>query len=121
MLKIYGESDDLVYMEGIGEMVMCCPTCKRELDQPAEAVVGSGSEEFGTGYFKVIVGDEKGGVVIIMRFDERAKHAPWSAEILVVDEDVLIPWAVTVKSRNHSALVEIDAPDGTPLKWVTVG
>jgi len=120
MLRIYGESDDLVYVEGIGEMVQFCPTCKRELDRTSEAVVGEDSEEFGSDNLKVIIGDDKGGVVVIMRFGSHAKYGPWSAEILVVDEDVPIPWPVTVKDRKHSVLVEIDAPNGTPLKWARV-
>lgn len=134
MLKICGASDDLVELEGIGKLVKACLTCGQEIDNPTKrygssAVVGEGSEEIGSGDVMVVVGgnlslDESidpsptGGIHVRMRYG-RFGVGCWSAEVCQIDEDVPIPWPVSIKhgGRGYSVVVEIDAPDGTPVRW----
>jgi len=120
MLKIYGASDDLVELEGIGELVRKCPECGHDIDEPSRAVVGHSSGEFGSGDLMVVVGGVDGapGIRVRVRYG-RFGVGCWSAEVCQIDEDVPIPWPVSIKHsvRGYSVVVEIDAPDGTPVRW----
>lgn len=98
MLKIYGASDDLVELEGfIRDEVDC-------YDKPVQIKVGT----------------DDSGLIITMRYG--VLGAVWSAELSQLDEDVPIPWPVTVVTQGrreddvgYSVAVCIDCPDDTPV------
>lgn len=105
MLKIYGASDDLVEIEGSIEDEINCYDA---------------SVEFTVGYPEPAPGRNIQGVKIIMRYAPKwANAGVWTAEIFPIDEDIDIPWpvSITLSERGYSAQVLVDCPIDTPVKW----
>jgi len=101
MLRIYGASDDLVEIEGIV------------------------SDELGA-YERartITVGDTSGGVVVRVEYAVANRAGVWSVAFEPIDEDVPIPWPISVKlnairdGRGYSTEASIDCPAGTPVSW----
>jgi hypothetical protein len=108
MLKIYGSSDDNVYANI--ELQRKCPTCGTEIDEPSQSVVCDTEDEIGA-YGRATVftiGDSDAGLIVEMRYE-----GVWSAKIRQIEEDVLIPWPVSIESEGYTAIVKIDCPNGT--------
>ncbi len=117
MVRIYGASDDLVEIEG----------------HPDGDEVGCYEQDV-----IVVLGDEKGGVLVRMSYSPRFTGAPglpdaafgcWSAEVAPIGEDVPMPWPVTITNpieqraggpRGYSACVSVDCPADTKLAFVKV-
>lgn len=99
MLKIYGASDDLVRLEGL-----------------ISDEIGCYNQDV-----RIKVGTDDGGLRVTMRYG--AQHsAVWSAEVAQIDEDIPIPWPVTVKTQGrrdddvgYSVAIVVDCPDDTPV------
>lgn len=105
MLKIYGASDDLVEIEGPGGDEIDCYNSGVEIT---------------VGYPEAAPGRDAQGVKVIMRYAPKwTDAAVWTAEVFPIDEDVDIPWPVSVSlaERGYSAQVLIDCPEDTPVKW----
>ena len=107
-LKIWGESDDLVELEGVTGLVRKCPECGHRIETPTRGVVGEGSDEIGCydAEVEIVVGRPPQTAVATVRFGDRgweytldAARAPWPCSLLGDDGIV------------------IDAPDGTPIEW----
>lgn len=122
-MKIYGASDDLVEFEG-------CSFAERK--QPSASFfrnVGTGDDEINVlsgrllievGHSEAKAGQNAHGVRVVMVYASKDHDAGvWEARISPLDEDVGCPWNVRVTfgepSRGYSAVVEIDAPAGTPV------
>jgi len=105
MLKIYGASDDLVEIEGPGGDEVGC------YDSGVLITIG---------WTEAQAGKDAKGLVVRMRYGSPGFGSTWSAEVGQIDEDILIPWNVTVRvaERPYSALVIVDCPDDTPVTWV---
>jgi len=105
VLKIYGASDDLVEIEGhFSEEVDC-------YDQNVLITVG---------WTEASAGKDSQGVHVLMRYAPKWVNAGvWTAEVSPIDEDVEIPWPVTVKlsERGYSAEVSILCPDDVPVSF----
>lgn len=102
MLRIYGASDDLVELEGI---------------------VSDEVNHVGGGPVRLRIGDDTGGLFVVMKYSA-GPGAVWSARIEQIEDDVPIPWPVTVRTQdpqNHcgvagyTVIVEIGCPEGTPV------
>ncbi len=96
MIEIFGASDDLIEMRG----------------QIHDEIPG------GEKQIEITVGDiETGGLVVGMSYG--GKVACWSACIRPIDEDVPIPWPVSVSlaETGYSVQVCVDCPDNTPIDW----
>jgi hypothetical protein len=98
VLKIYGQSDDLVELEGIFHDEIGC------YDETVTLQVGT----------------EKAGVVVEMFYEN---DGCWSAKIKRIDDGVPIPWAISVVPMSridgregYSVAVEIACPEGTPIR-----
>lgn len=113
MIRIYGASDDLVEIEGhpSGDEVGC-------YDRDVFIVLGNA---------------ETGGVAVRMSYAPQlgkgVAFGCWTAEIGQLDEDVAIPWPITLTTakRNpkapecgYSVCVNIDAPADVPLVYSAV-
>lgn len=111
MIRIYGQSDDLVEIEGI-----------------ANGEHNNGKAlELGADCAVIVLGDKAGGVCVTVDYHSARmiEGRPegwgcWSVQVVQLSGDVPIPWPVTVRHhvRNgrvgYSAVVEIDAPADTP-------
>lgn len=105
-MKVYGQSDDLIEVEGVRKVG------KRSWVTAA----GYAGDEFSRG--RIQVGDRAGGLIVKMAYGKRA--GVWSACVEQIDEEVPIPWpvSITVSDRGYSVIVNIDCPDGVPVqKW----
>lgn len=111
MIRIYGHSDDCFEIE-------CSETDKS--DELSAYKNGR----------SVLVGTVKGGLVVRGRY--APKRSPtngigdggtWQLSIDLVDEDVPIPWKVSVEvsERGYSPVIAIDCPDGTPWRELKSG
>lgn len=104
-LRIYGASDDLVEIEGhFAEEVDC-------YDRSVLITVG---------WPEANAGRDSQGVYVLMRYAPKwVKTGVWTAEISPLDEDVEIPWPVTVSlgGRGYTAEVVIDCPDNVPVTF----
>jgi hypothetical protein len=98
MITIYGYSDDLVEVSG----------CK-------------GADEFNTNNFEADLAPagEGGQMTVYCRYE---RSGCWSVGIGLVDEDVPFPnWALSIRQGRredeavYTAVLEIDAPEGTRL------
>lgn len=114
MLTIFGASDDLVEFRGIVYDEVSC------YDRDV----------------RVTVGDGDAGVCVVMSYGTRGSPG-WSAELQLVEpseqlsetgrESARIPWPITVREchepqtdeRDYTIVVDIDCPEGTPVKWET--
>ena len=113
MVRIWGASDDLVELEGI------------RLDGKRSHVLGGSTDEIGcfNCSIRILIGDAKGGCVVTMRYGVR-DTACWGARLDPIDEDVPCPWGVRIKfneiplTRGYSTIVEVDAPNGTPIRVI---
>lgn len=115
MIRIYGSNDDLIEIEGIdldepedeGEPLERTGLAKRSA---AEDELGALDSDVG-----FIIGEPVGkdahGVSIIMEYDGQ-----WRASIAPIDDHVECPWPLYVSLKGHSAVVEVDCPDGTAVK-----
>ena len=105
MIKIFGASDDIVTYEQDGETdeIGC-------YDKGVRFVIG---------HPEAAPGRDAAGVIVRMRYAPDGFEGVWTAEIGPIDEDIEIPWPVTVTlgGRGYSALVTIDCPKDTPLTW----
>lgn len=104
-LKIYGASDDLVEIEG---------HFSEEIDCYEKDVLIT------VGWPEAAAGKNSQGVFVVMRYAPSwVKSGVWTAEISPFDEDVEIPWTITVGlgGRGYSAEVSIDCPDDVPVKF----
>jgi hypothetical protein len=92
-ITIHGASDDLVEVDG----------CK-------------GADEFGADDWSAeLVAPDGGQMRVYCRFED---NGCWSVGVSQVDEDVPLPsWPLTItqQERGGSALLTIDAPEGTRL------
>lgn len=104
-LKIYGASDDLVEIEGhFTEEVDC-------YDKNVLITVG---------WPEASAGEESRGLQILMKYAPKwTDSGVWSAELAPLDEDVKIPWPVSVKlgERGYTVEVIIDCPDDVPVTF----
>lgn len=106
MLKISGASDDIVCLDGHGidDEVDC-------YDRNVLITVG---------WPEAAEGRDSQGLYVLMRYAPSwHPEGVWTAEVAPLDEDVEIPWPVTVTlgGRGYSAEVEIDLPEGVPVTW----
>ena len=115
MLRFSGYSDDNVRVDGMGEIVRSCPTCGADVEEPSQATVSSkSSDEIGC-YDEDVVFNVGDKLMVTMCY-----RGAWGAYISQIEEDVKIPWDVSVKTNPEnwaSVFVEVDCPDGTILKW----
>ena len=111
MLTICGGSDDLVIANI--ELARECPTCGQDVEEPTQAAVCGTDDEIGCHNESVIltIGTDAAGVVVEMIYE-----GVWAAKVHQLDEDVQIPWAITVGSKGYSAVVKVECPLGTPVK-----
>lgn len=113
MLKISGHSDDIVCANV--SVSRACPDCGGEVqDGLYEGTVVEKEDEIGAYNQDLIfyVGDEKGAVAIVYGY---SANGCWFATVGLVDEDIEIPWPVSIKSEGYAVVVEIDCPIGTPV------
>jgi hypothetical protein len=113
MLKIYGSGDDNVYANI--EMQRECPACGCEIEEPTQAVVGGREDEFGC-YEQIVsftIGGDDGGIIVEMSYEN---PGVWAGKAKQLSEDTPIPWPVTVTHEGYSVVVNVDCPDGTPVK-----
>lgn len=110
-LRIYGESDDLVELEGVCDLVTKCQHCGHEFDQPSAGVVGKGSEEIGCydSDVTIHVGFQGAGAFVGVIVDIGFGADGWESRF-----DNTSPWEI---ATGLSGSVHIDAPDGTPVRW----
>lgn len=104
-LVIYGASDDLVEIEGHFEEEVDC------YDRAVRVTVG---------WPEASAGEDSRGVHVLMRYAPKwVETGVWTAEISPLDEDVEIPWPVTVKlgGRGYTAEVHIDCPEDVPVTF----
>jgi hypothetical protein len=123
-MKIYGASDDLVEFEG------CSLERDEDKDGPYIGLVMEADDEIDCydkklsieiGQVEAKEGQNAHGVRVVMVYASKDHDAGvWEARISPLDEDVGCPWPVRVAfgppSRGYSAVVEIDAPVGTPIR-----
>lgn len=107
MIRIYGASDDLVEFEG-------CKAADEigRYDKDVHFVIGDPEAK---------PGRDASGLRVWMHYSDLGV---WAASVLQLEEDVPIPWPVTIRtgepSRGYSVIVEIDAPKDTPVSWEVV-
>ena len=121
MIRVYGASDDLVYVEGHDSVdeIGC-------FDHDVILVLGE---------------VPSGGVALRVSYKPRFDVAPkppgltdpvgwacWSIEVCQLAEECPIPWPITVAheaqrdgSVGYSVVVSIDAPSSTPLRVMPLG
>jgi hypothetical protein len=99
MLRISGASDDLVEIEG---------DHRDEISSTKPVLFVIGND-------KPTQGENSAGVHLRMEYGEMP-GATWAATISPIDEDVPIPWSVSVASERYTAVVAIDCPKGTPIR-----
>lgn len=113
MIRIYGASDDLVEIEG----------------HPDGDEVGCYDKDV-----CILIGDTTAGLAVRMSYGESPIPASvgfgeigfgcWHATVIQVAEDAPVPWPVTITTANrgnggvgYSVCVNVDAPEGTPLRF----
>jgi hypothetical protein len=101
MIKIRGHSDDIVSIQG---------DIYDEVDCYQKDVL------FTIGNPEATPGQNAFGLYVTMRYGSQG-NGVWSAEISPVDEDAPIPWTVVVYAEDYSAVVDINCPKGTAVKW----
>lgn len=119
MILINGASDDLVYFSG---QVAQFKDFNGETQHPS----GSMAEEICCydQSVKLIVSNEDGAVVVVMRYASTPGSMGWTAEIMQSDLDAPIPWPVSVRTvkedenlPEYSVIVEIDCPNDVSVTW----
>lgn len=99
MIEISGHSDDVIVMEG-------------HYDDEFEegAIIDIGTAE-------ATQGQNAQGVRVAMIYAPKWAGAVWVAQIAPLDEDVTIPWPITVTpaANGYSTRVVVDCPEGTPV------
>jgi hypothetical protein len=107
MIRIFGNSDDQVYVEQDGQ--------RRQLDVDHEEVtVGVG-----------LNAQPAAGCFVTMHYGVGCSIGVWSTTIAQIDEGVPIPWTIRIETAKveenigpvHSVAVVIECPPGTP--WET--
>lgn len=112
MLTIRGHSDDIVCANVSVKSV--CSECGGKIDGPDEGFVVEEEDEIGAYNQDLIfyVGDASGAVAIVYGY---SAMGCWFATVSLVDEDIQIPWPVSIKSEGYSIVVMVDCPVGTPV------
>lgn len=109
MIKIYGYSDDTVYVE-------------RESIEPASY----DAEDFGCFDKPVVlrIGTDKSGMFVTMRYGAH-KHSggTWSTELEMIEEGVPVPWGIfwKVEEGKYTGLLSINCPADTPVVRIGEG
>jgi hypothetical protein len=127
MLIIYGASDDLVEVEGLGPSVV-----RDEFDVTGAANAG-GSGLLGGVVIETGADETRRALVVVPRF-----HRSWSFEVIGYEdpsgEDVALPWPVRIRDAVefvsedddgrvsatvplYSLVVEVDAPEEAEVRW----
>ena len=96
MVRIYGNSDDQVYVER------------------------DGTKEQITAYRAVsfLIGDATGGAIVRIDYGTEGA-AVWRIEVSQIDEGIALPWPLrfeNVRETDHSLAVVIECPPGTPCE-----
>lgn len=104
MIRIFGNSDDQVYVvqDGATKQLEC---------QRDEVTIGIG-----------LNASPPGGCFVTMRYGVGCSIGVWTATIAQIDEGIPIPWPIRIENAKnneqvgplHSVAVVIDCPPGTP-------
>jgi hypothetical protein len=103
MIRIFGNSDDQVYVIQDGT--------KRQIDvRGDEVTIGVGLNS-----------NHVGGCFVTMHYGVGCSIAIWTATIAQIDEEIPIPWPIRIETATakeqiggiHSVAVIIDCPPGT--------
>lgn len=116
MLKIRGYSDDVV-VANVGLQTKCSK-CGQEIEEPEDAVVVEKDDEIGYSENGVCfrVGSKEDGGVSVKMIYAPGEGACWAALIHQLEEDIPIPWPVRIRAEGYTVIVEVEAPNGTPVK-----
>jgi hypothetical protein len=107
MIRIFGNSDDQVYVESDGK--------RRQIDVKGDEVT------IGVG----LNASPAAGCFVTMHYGAGCSVGVWTATIAQIDEGILIPWTIRIETATarentgpiHSVAVVIECPPGTP--WET--
>lgn len=105
MLRIEGHSDDIVCVSGDGF-------------GSDEISAGDRRVRLTIGHTEAVPGHDARGVVVEMEYgDNGSKTATWGATVRRIDEDIEIPWPVTITAprEGYSPIVVVDCPPDTPV------
>lgn len=99
MIKIYGHSDDVV------------------------VIGGNYTGETKSGH-KILIGTLECGLFVSMQYAPSKSGPVWRASIEQINEDILLPWPVTIVNAEpsgyplstYSVMVIVDCPIDTPVK-----
>lgn len=94
-LNIYGASDDLVEIEGhVTEEIGC-------FQRPVKLEIGT---------------RETGGLRVIAVYAPKgSKYGVWRLSVEPLDEDIVVPWPVSVETKGYSCVIRIHCPDDVPV------
>jgi hypothetical protein len=108
MIRIFGNSDDQVYVEQDGKR------CQLDV-KGDEVVIGVG-----------LNASPAAGCFVTMHYGVGCSIAVWTATVAQIDENILIPWLIRIENAKleeqvgwiHSVAVVIECPPGTPWEIV---
>lgn len=95
MVRIYGNSDDQIYVEQDGNR----------------------SQHDGDGK-TFLVGDSRGGLFVRIAYGVGCSIGVWRIEVSQIDEGIPLPWATRIENpreTDHSLAIVIECPAGTPV------